>query len=111
MVLHYWGKPWEIFRGDPPPHVWDPPRVGTPLPHAGLFLFSLTPHSPTCDMVFFPHKGAFRPLLAVKLGALAGHGTRAERRLRPLRGRDEHWHHEYTLQKGHTDRHIALRAV
>ena len=50
--------------------------------------------------------------MAVKFGALAGHGTRAS--IAPLRGRDEHWHHEYTLRKDHIDhieRHIALRAV
>ena len=26
-------------------------------------------------------------------------------------GQTAHWHSEYTLQTGHTDRHIALRAV
>ena len=26
-------------------------------------------------------------------------------------GESDHWHSESTLQKGHTDRHIALRAV
>ena len=60
--------------------------------------------------------------------ALAGHGTLAERLLRPCMGREEHWHQsspcgkvslgqtahwhgEYTLQKDHIDRHIAVRAV
>ena len=59
---------------------------------------------------------------------LAGHGTLAERPLRPCvagtstgttstpcgkvaLGQTAHWHSEYTLQKGNTDRHIALRAV
>ena len=59
---------------------------------------------------------------------MAGPGTLAERLLRPCVGWEEHWHHEYTprkgltwpdsplhseytLQKDHIDRHIALRAV
>ena len=63
--------------------------------------------------------------MAVKFGALAGHGTRVERLLRPCvagtgtgttstpcgkvsLGQTAHWHSEYTLQKGHT---YALRVV
>ena len=95
-------------RSRPPP-----PRVGDPPPSRGpLFCFSLTPHSPTCDMGLFfldphdttpsptrdmvlfspnalqiwPQKGAFRPLLAVKFvpsGRLR-HPGRAS--LAPLRG-------------------------
>ena len=77
----------------------------------GLFFWTphYTPPSPTHDMELFPqmhpkfgHKRAFMPLLAVKFGALAGYGTRAERLSvsGALRGRDEHWHHEHTLRKG-----------
>ena len=88
------------------------PTQGRPPPSRGPLFFPVTPHSPTRDMGLFSPKCA--PNLVTFVGknwALAGNGSLAERILRPCVGREEHWHGEYTLQKGHTDRHIAPRAV
>ena len=117
---------------DPPPHAWGPPppRVGDPLPvgdpppSRGPLFFSLTPHSPTCDMGLFwtPHytppsptcdMGLFSPNALqiwpqkVPLGPfwrsnLVPWQATGGASIAPPRGRDEHWHHEYTLRKGLT---------
>ena len=107
-----------------------------PRPSRGPLFFSAYPTLPHVRhgaffpnaLQIWPQKGPFGPFLAVKFvpwqamapaRSVSCAPAWAGRSLAPEStpcgkvslGQTAHWHSEYTLQKGHTDRHIALRAV